>query len=482
MRLVSLIYSVCLGLGASLLQATERPNIVIILADDMGFGELSCLNPEGKIKTPQLDKIAASGMIFTDGHSGSSVCTPTRYGLMTGRYSWRTRLQKSVLQGGESLIAKERLTIADMLKKEGYHTCMVGKWHLGMLYDGKENSGKVGIGAKVTESPVTHGGFDEFYGFHHSRQMTVWIENDKVTENIEPVEMLPKLTAKAVEYIESRKGNEQPFFLYVPWNSPHSPVVPSPEWQGKSGINGHADFVMQTDDSYGQVVQALKDNGLIDNTIIICSSDNGTSPQTSGLKELTAVGHSPSGPLRGNKADFWDGGHRVPFIVSWSGKVKAGSSTDQLACLTDVYATVADILDITYPETEGVDSISFLPALLGNESDQVRQDVISHSFLGLFAIRKGHWKLCCGPGSGGWGKPTPTQAVKQGLPMIQLYNMDKDLGEQENLHQKHPEIVKELRAMLEKQIADGRSTPGVKQKNAITTDKIVIDKIKSPAN
>ncbi len=457
--------------------AAEKPNIVILLADDLGYGELGCLNPEGKIATPQLDQLAKQGMVFTDGHSGSSVCTPTRYGLLTGRYAWRTRLQNGVLTGGESLIAEQRLTLPELLKGQGYHTCIVGKWHLGMLFDGKKNSGsKVPVGAKVTHGPIDFGGFDEFHGFHHARQMNLWIDNDQITRHIRHVDMLPDLTKAAVDYIASRKGKEEPFFLYVPWNAPHSPVVPNDQWKGKSGINGHADFVMQTDDSCGQVIKALKDNGFAENTIVIFSSDNGTSPQTCGREQLAKAGHNPSGKLRGMKSDFWDGGHRVPFIVKWPGKVKPGSTTDQLACLTDWYATFADLLGCSYPESEGVDSISLLSTLLGKDNEAARQDVIHHSISGMFAIRQGHWKLLCGPGSGGWGSPKDREALKQALPAVQLYHMKKDLGEQHNMHAEFPSKVEELRSLLETQIAEGRSTPGSRQANDV--NQVVIDKIK----
>lgn len=455
--------------------AAQKPNLVILLADDLGYGELSCLNPSGKIATPELDKLAGQGMSFTDAHSASAVCTPTRYGLLTGRYPWRTRLQSGVLTGGESLIAQHRLTLAKLLKAQGYHTCIVGKWHLGMLFDGSKNaSGKVPLGAKVTHGPLDRGGFDEFHGFHHARQMSLWIDDDKITRHIQHVDMLPDLTASAVKYIESRKGREEPFFLYVPWNSPHSPVVPNEKWKGKSGLNDHADFVMQTDDSCGQVIEALEENGFGDNTIVIFSSDNGTSPQTSGREQLLKAGHHSSGKLRGMKADFWDGGHRVPFIVRWPGKVKAGVSKPDLICLNDIYATMADVLGADYPETEGVDSISFLPTLVGKSEEPARKDVISASISGMFAIRHGHWKLLCGPGSGGWGKPKPAEALRQGEPVIQLYHMKKDIGEKHNVQAEFPDKVRELRALLEKQIADGRSTPGPKQKNDA---EVVIDKM-----
>ena len=450
--------------------AAVPPNIVVILADDMGFGELSCLNPDrGKIKTPQLDRIASQGMIFTDAHSGSSVCTPTRYGLLTGRYAWRTRLQSGVLTGGESLIAEDRVTLPKLLRSKGYHTAVIGKWHLGMLFGGKHVKGKVPVGTKVTHGPLDRGGFDEFHGFHHARQMSLWIDQDEVTSNLTPEEMLPKLTESAVRYIHERKKDGKPFFLYVPWNSPHSPVVPTKEWQGKSGLNAHADFVMQTDDSFGRVYQALEDTGLIENTLVICSSDNGTSPQTSGLKELLQAGHQPSGELRGLKADLWDGGHRVPFIVSWKGKVKPGSRTDALVCLTDVMATAADAVDIDLPETAAVDSESFLPVLLG-ESGQARESVVHHSISGKFSIRDGSWKLMFAPGSGGWAAPKDAQARKEGLPEWQLYRLDRDLGETENLVEKHPEQVEKMRELLKEQVQKGRSTPGAAQKNDVPVD------------
>jgi len=455
----------------------RQPNIVVILADDMGYGELQCLNPKrGKIKTPRLDSIASGGMIFTDGHSGSAVCTPTRYGLMTGRYAWRTRLQKDVLTGGESLITKDRLTMANMLKQKGYHTAMFGKWHLGMLFNGKKETGDVAVGSKVTEGPIDAGGFDEFHGYHHARQMNIWIDNDTVTAHIEPIEMLPKLTAGAVDYINGRKGKE-PFFLYVPWNAPHGPVVPSTQWQDKSRLNAHADFVMQTDDSYGRVIKALRDNGMLDNTLIICSSDNGTSAPTSKKRNLEKMGHFPSGDLRGSKADIWDGGHRVPFIAHWPKVIKAGSSSDKLVCLNDLMATVAEIIGFKLGPNAAEDSISFLPVLKGEEN-HARTSVIHHSIHGYFAIRRDKYKLLMCPGSGGWTKPKPNAKIwekleDKGKPTVQLYDMTKDIGEQENLAASMPEKVKSMKALLIKQVEDGRTTPGPKQTNdvPITIDK-----------
>jgi arylsulfatase A-like enzyme len=289
--------------------------------------------------------------------------------------------------------------------------------------------------------------------------------------------MLPKLTAGAVDYINSRKGKKQPFFLYVPWNSPHSPVVPTEKWQGKSGLNAHADFVMQTDDSYGQVIKALRDNGMLDNTLIICSSDNGTSAPTSKKNKLEEMGHFPSGDLRGSKADIWDGGHRVPFIAHWPKVIKAGTSTNKLVCLTDVMATVAEIVGYKLPPNAAEDSMSFLPVLKGAEK-HARTDVIHHSVSGHFAIRQGKYKLLMCPGSGGWTKPKPTATLwketeDKGEPTVQLYDMSKDLGEQKNLAADMPEKVESIRALLKKQVEHGRTTPGAKQANdaPITIDK-----------
>ena len=457
----------------------QRPNIVIMLADDMGFGELQCLNPDrGKIATPQLDAIAASGMTFTDAHSGSSVCTPTRYGLMTGRYAWRTRLQSGVLTGGESLIAQDRLTLAKFLKQQGYHTAIVGKWHLGMLFDGNHIPGKVPVGSAVTHGPLDRGGFDEFHGFHHARQIETWIDNSEVTAAIKPVEMLPRLTEAAVTYIDSRADSDTPFFLYVPWSSPHSPVVPTPEWQGRSELNAHADFVMQTDDSFGKVVAALKRNNLIDNTLIICSSDNGTSAPTSKMKQLNEKGHFPSGNLRGSKADIWDGGHRVPFFVSWPKVVQAGSKYEGLVCLTDAIATVADVLDVKLAENSAEDSLSFLPALKKENDHHARQAVIHHSVSGYFAIRHNNWKLSLCPDSGGWTAPKPSAASwakyrADNRPLVQLIDMSADLSEATNLAELQPARVDELRAMLEIYVMNGRSNPGAPQRNDA---QIVIDK------
>ena len=355
------IIATLLLLAAHACAETSRPNIVLIMCDDLGYGDVQCLNPEnGKIKTPCVDKLAKQGMIFTDAHSGSAVCTPTRYGLLTGRYSWRTRLQNGVATGFRPcLIAPDRLTVAGLLKKQGYATGIIGKWHLDFQYQdpktgeilakGQTKKGRAPIGATIPDGPTTRG-FDYFHGIHHAGHMDTIIENDKVIEKLEEIHNLPRLTEKSVAYIEERaKSPEQPFFLYVPLGSPHAPIVPTKEWQGKSGLNAHADFVMQTDATVGAISDALEENGFADNTLFIFTSDNGTS-KGANIAELREKGHHVSAHFRGSKADIWDGGHRVPFVVRWPGKVEPGSRCDQLITLVDFFATASEITGEKAPE------------------------------------------------------------------------------------------------------------------------------------
>jgi arylsulfatase A len=465
-----------------------KPNIVYILADDLGYGDVQCLNPQrGKIATPHLDKLASQGMAFTDAHSGSSVCTPTRYGLLTGRYAWRTRLQAGVLDGGhdEPLIAADRLTVAGLLKAQGYATACIGKWHLGFQSKSpaaksakKKGMGNAGlpVGAEIIGGPVTRG-FDLYWGCSNARTMSALIEGDRVVKTIEPITMLPRLGKRAVSYLQERAADAKagkPFFLYLPLTSPHTPILPTPEWQGKSGLGDYGDFVMMTDAIVGEVLAALDQAGLADDTLVIFTADNGCSPQA-GTDKLEKQGHFVSERLRGYKADIWDGGHRVPFFVRWPGKVKAGSQNAQLICHTDFMATCAEILGTKLPDTAAEDSVSLLPALLGDAGTPART-VIHHSISGRFAVREGRWKLCLCPGSGGWGKPGDAEAAKQGLPAVQLYDLSTDIAETKNLSTEHPDIVAKLTKQLETSIANGRSTLGAKQANDV---EIVIFKTKA---
>lgn len=460
----------------------EKPNIVYILADDLGYGDVQSLNPErGKIKTPNVDRLVSQGMSFTDAHAGAAVCTPSRYGILTGRYAWRSKIQKGVMNNyGPPLIQPDQLTVASMLKQQGYYTGIIGKWHLGFTIDGASGK-KAGaapgkfmgapLGSVTHDGPTTRG-FDSYFGFHHARMMKSFFTDDRVTQIIEPINVLPALVTRTQEFIaEHTKRGHPPFFLYLALSSPHIPIVPTPEWQGKSGsLGAYGDFVMETDWAVGQILEAIDKAGIANNTIVMFASDNGFSPHA-GKKLLESQGHFPSADRRGYKADIWDGGHRIPFVVRWPGTVSAGSHCDQIVSLVDFMATCADILKVKLPDNAAEDSVSILPALSGTDHGPLHEAIVYHSISGRFAIQQGQWKLELCPGSGGWSKdPSDAIAVKDGLPLIQLYDMTSDVGEQHNMESKHPEIVKRLLPLLEKYIADGRSTPGSKEKNETDVD------------
>jgi arylsulfatase A-like enzyme len=493
------------------LRAADKPNIIYILCDDLGYGDVRCLNPEGKIATPNADRLAREGMIFTDAHTSSAVCTPTRYGVITGRYNWRSKLQSGVLGGlSPRLIEAGRLTVPGLLKQHGYRTACIGKWHLGMdwvKHEGREVS-ELNIEKPEQVSsvdyvqPIKNGptsvGFDHYFGIAASLDMVpyVFIENDRVTaaptgEGSYPMTLgrddqkttrkgpvapgftamgvLPALTDKAVQYIGERATDAKagkPFFLYLPLASPHTPIAPAPEWQGKSGISPYADFVMQTDASLGAILAALEKHGLAQDTLVVFTSDNGCSP-SANFPELAEKGHNPSAQYRGHKADIFEAGHRVPFIVRWPGKVKAGTTSDQLICLTDLFATCAEIVGAKVPDNAGEDSVSILPVLAGQASKPLREAVVHHSINGSFAIRQGNWKLILSSSSAGWSVPRPNTPAAKALPPMQLYDLAKDAGETTNVYSDHHVTVARLTQLLQKYIADGRSTPGVPQQNAV---------------
>lgn len=493
--------------------AAAKPNVVFILCDDLGTGDVKCYNPEGKIATPHMDAIAERGMKFTDAHSSSAVCTPTRYGVMTGRYNWRSRLQSFVLGGlSPRLIEKDRMTVASFLRDQGYKTACIGKWHLGMdwvVLPGKEVTelriespdqvNNVDYAQPIKNGP-TSVGFDYYFGISASLDMVPYcfIENDRVTAlptetmklamnkggpeqtytregpgapGFKGEDVLPMFTRRAVQFITHAVANnekgDKPFFLYLPLNSPHTPILPSKEWQGKSGLNLYADFVMETDDAIGQVVDALKQQGVMENTMVIVTSDNGCSP-SANYPALLAKGHNPSAAYRGTKADIYDGGHRVPFLVQWPAVVKGGTVYDKPVCLVDFMATCADALSVKLPDNAAEDSVSLMPALRGGK-EPVRDTIVHHSIHGSFSIRQGNWKLCLAPGSAGWSEPRPGKEPRD-APRIQLFDLSKDIGEKTNVEAQHPEIVAKLTKMLEKQVAEGRSTPGEPQKNTVDPD------------
>ena len=489
----------------SVVSADDKPNLIVILADDQGYGDVSCYNPDSKIPTPNLDRLASEGMRFTDAHTSSGVCTPTRYSLLTGRYHWRSRLQNGVLGGfSRPLISEGRVTLASFLREQGYHTACIGKWHLGMdwplkggaVADDRGDFGKpfkdvslVDYKASISNGPVDRG-FDHYYGISASLDMFpfVWIRDRLPTEeataektwlrtgpagpDFEAVDVQPGITKRLVDYIGERASDAKagkPFFAYVPLAAPHTPIVPTPEFRGKSGINAYADFVLQIDADMGRILAALEANGLSENTIVVFTTDNGCSPQAN-FPELLAAGHNPSHIYRGHKADLYEGGHRVPFLVRWPAKVKAGTVADQLVGQIDLLATLADLLGQELPPDAGEDSVSFLPVLLGEAGATPRTSIVSQSINGSFAIRDGRWKLLLCPGSGGWSYPRPGNDDTTGMPDFQLYDLAADPGEKTNLFAEHPDAVVNdrvatMKGMLEEAIARGRTTPGPELKN-----------------
>jgi arylsulfatase A-like enzyme len=466
---------------------SSKPNIVYIFADDMGYGDLSCLNGESKIHTRRMDQIAAQGMVFTDAHSSSAVCTPSRYSLLTGRYNWRSTLKQGVLYGySDHLLEEGRMTVASYLRDHGYYTACVGKWHLGMDWHrtGSRPS-DVDYSKPLRGGPIDVG-FDYFFGISASLDMPpyVYIENDRVTAlpdhetgnddvkafwrkgptapDFDHEEVLPRCTKKAVDIIVDRAQEDEPFFLYVPLPAPHTPILPLSEYQGRSGTNAYGDFVLQVDAGVGALLDALETQGVAENTIVIVSSDNGCSPRAD-FDELASVGHNPSYVFRGHKADIYEGGHRIPLLIRWPERIRPGSRCDQTVCLSDLLATCVELMGETLPDDAGEDSVSNL-SLWDGSPEPVREATVHHSINGSFSIRKGKWKLEMCPGSGGWSYPRPGSDTDD-LPAIQLYDLDVDIGERTNCYSDHPHVVDELKELLTAYVRDGRSTPGKPQPN-----------------
>jgi arylsulfatase A-like enzyme len=470
-------------------KADTPPNIVYILCDDLGIGDVTSYNPSSKIRTPNIDKLAQSGARFTDAHTGSSVSTPTRYGIITGRYAWRSTLKEGVLYGyDKAIIEPGRETVASFLQKQNYNTSCIGKWHLGWNWTnieaGKEN---VDFSKPVTGGPKDVG-FDYSYCLACSLDMPpyVYVENalpvgipKDTCEGRKGLEFLRKgistqgfnhektlghFTSIALGYIKEKSKDTKPFFLYLPLTAPHTPILPTKKFQGKSGLTPYGDFVLMCDDVLKKVVAQLKKSGVYNNTIIIFTSDNGCS-KYADIESMIAKGHYPSGIYRGSKSDIWDGGHRIPFIVSWPKAVKPIVS-NKLICSTDFFRTVAELENVTLADNMAEDSYSFLSELTGKSSLlPQRESVIHHSIAGIFAIRKSDWKLIFCSHSGGWSVPNANSAKAKTLPGIQLYNIRTDPEEKNNLYDNYPKIVKELTEIITKQVKEGRSTPGVAQQN-----------------
>lgn len=479
-----------LAAQSQLNQTSRLPNIVFILADDMGIDSVSALNARCGIETPHIDRLIRQGMHFTDAHSGSAVCSPTRYGVLTGRYSWRSTMKRGIVgRYKPPLIGGDRLTVGGMLQDSGYHTACIGKWHLGWNWFDK--NGKPTTNAKTVDySKATSGGpVDRGFHYYFGDDVPNWppyvyFENHKtlgIPSVPKPKEtfgspglmmpdwsleaVLPEITRRSVKYINERAKKNQPFFLYFPLTSPHTPIAPAEEFKGKSGISAYADFVMETDWCVGEIMRALSENGIEKDTLLFFTADNGTSPQCN-FGELESKGVQLRYNYRGYKADIYEGGHRVPFTVRWPGVIPADSYSDQTICLTDFMATVADVIGYELPPNAAEDSLSLMPILKGDDSEKaLHEAVINHSISGHFAVRKGKWKLAFSQGSGGWSEPKESAAKKQSLPKLQLFDLKADPKEQNNLHETHPEIVKDLSAILKRLVQEGRSTPGPAQSN-----------------
>ncbi|MET2984442.1 sulfatase family protein [Aureibaculum conchae] len=482
-------------------EENNLPNIIYVLADDLGYGDIGAFNPDGKIKTPSLDQLANDGIKFTDAHTSSAVCTPTRYGILTGRYNWRSPIKNGVLTGvSKALIPNDRTTVASLLQKEGYETGFIGKWHLGWDWALKRGDSVGGTGWNANDydnidfsKPIKNGpaalGFTNSYGHSGSLDMApyVYVENgmptaipDTVTvdkgkytwwregptaSDFIHVDVTPNFFRKSFSYIKNRAKEEKPFFLYLALPSPHTPILPTEKWQGKSGLNPYADFMMEIDDYMGQLQKVVEKAGISENTIIIFTSDNGCSPQAD-FKILEEKGHNPSYIYRGHKADIYEGGHRVPFIVKWPKKIEPNSVSNKTICTTDLLATVADLTNTKLEDNEGEDSFSMLP-LFTNNGDYLRESTVHHSINGSFAIRKGKWKMIFCSGSGGWSDPKPNSDIIKTLPKYQLYDLEKDPSEQQNLYENNDEIALELEKLIIDIIKNGRSTVGKNQLNDV---------------
>lgn len=456
-----------------------RPNVVLILADDLGYGDPACYNPDSKIPTPHIDRLAAAGMRFTDAHTPSSVCSPTRYGLLTGRYAWRTRLTKGVLDGySPALIEPGRLTIASLLKQHGYRTACVGKWHLGL-----GDAPQADYAKPLAPGPNAVG-FDDSFILPASLDMPpyVFVENelpttppsDQITAStmrrhggkgfwragaIAPgfrhVDTLPTLAKRAIGFVKLQ-SSAAPFFLYFPLTGPHTPWMPSDEFRGRTRVGYYGDFVAQVDATVGALLGALDDARLRDNTLVIFTSDNGAHWLPSDIEQWQ---HRANATWRGQKADVWEGGHRVPFIVRWPGVVAAGTHSDETICLTDVLATVAAAVGHTLPHSAGEDSFSILPALLGRSSPgPLREATVHHSSDGTFAIRRGNWKLATKLGSHGFSEPHEIEPVAS-EPQGQLYDLGDDPAEAHNRWLDEPDVVAELTQLLTRYQRQQRSRP-----------------------
>lgn len=508
----------------------KKPNVILLLADDLGYGDVSVFNPDGKIHTENIDKLASDGMRFTDAHACSPLCSPSRYGLLTGRYSFRSRLKFSVLQGDSmTLIEKDRMTLGNVFKNAGYNTACIGKWHLGLEwelnddpkpsdFDGKEewyqnipkrkpftptvNPSQASIvkGVDIDYSkPIKYGpnqyGFDYFYGIPASLDQSpyVYIENDRVIEQPTKItglvqvdkrgaktnkdwqagpvapsfnheQVLDDMNDKVLELIDEYSSEEEPFFIYYPTPAVHSPLIPNKKFRGKSGLNEYADVVLQLDDMVRSISEKLKGKGIYDNTVFIFTSDNGCAG-TADFPFLLEHGHNPSYIFRGNKFSIYEGGHRIPTIISYPALIKKDTVCDIDICLTDFFETFAQMLDVEYPSDYAEDSFSLMSLFTG-EGKYERKANVCMSGGGYLGIIKDNWKLtCCENGGATKEHMMAARDYKKLDQKFELYNLKDDISEKNNIIDCNPEIAEKLLKELNTDFDNGRSNKGPKEEN-----------------
>lgn len=509
MKKVFHLFLLTLGVSISLSEENQLPNILFILADDLGYGDVRCYNSESKVPTPHLDQLSEEGILFTDAHSPSTVCTPTRYSILTGRMAFRTGMRGVFTgAGGPCMIEKDRMTIGGMLQNKGYTTSLYGKWHVGMTFfdkDGKpinknglEAVQRIDYSRAIPDAPI-HRGFDYFFGSvccPTTDWLYAFIDGDRIP--VPPTKIidrspLPKhpyskdnrpgmiapgysmekidlqFMEKSLSFLEehSKKRKGSPFFLFHSAQAVHLPSFPADQFKGKTKAGPHGDFIFELDYIVGKLMAALDKHGFADNTLVIFSSDNGPEVPTV-LSMRQDYKHDGARPWRGVKRDNWEGGHRVPFIARWPGKIKPGTRSSQTLSLTDLMATFAAITNVKLPQEAGEDSVNMLPALIGSDEGKSIRKYTLHQTISLaLAIRRGPWKYLDHKGSGGnnydragrWGMKKYIVPEKEPEAPGQLYNLDTDPGETNNLYFKRSEIVKELKNKLEEFKKSGRSVP-----------------------
>ncbi|MFK8111713.1 MAG: arylsulfatase [Rubripirellula sp.] len=498
-RWLCLVASLCI---ASTAVDAGQPNVLILYADDLGFGDLGAQNPDSKIPTPNLDELASQGMRFTDGHSSSGICTPSRYALLTGRHHWRD-FHGIVNALGDSVFAPERLTLPEMLKQRGYATAAIGKWHLGWNWDAlkKPDAKPIGEGRKrvwppeafdwsksIPNGPLAHG-FDHYFGDTVINfPPYCWIEDDHVVKapdammdtskwkhikegnwecrggpmasDWDPYQNIPTTTKRGVEYLQSRKGSDEPFFLYFAFPSPHAPIIPNDKFNGKSGAGPYGDYVYETDDACGQLLRALKESGHAKNTVVIFSADNG--PEKYAYARDQKYDHWSPGPLRGLKRDIYEGGHHVPFVIRWPGITKEGSVCKALVSQIDIMATLANHLEFELPDNAAEDSHDLMPLLMGQD-DNVRTTHIHNTRTDHYAIRAGKWLLIDGKNGYVSGRNAKWEKkhgyANDDAEPVELYNLAEDLGQRKNLASQHTKKVSEMQQLLKTIRSQGYSAP-----------------------